>query len=230
MKKARSSVLSLITLFTILICGGSAVALSYGTSAESSPVILTVHVLPTSDGLSGSGLFAEKYPKIVEVKNAAAFADRIAAYGAAYRVWIAPKGWTGSAAIGADGSTLVSLYPASGSAKSGPRFRYLDEGGCAGCALHDAAPYFPSAMQAWKNFFGYETPEVLPRGTKLVRLSPTLVMYVLPGGDRLLGHGAAYFIPPNEDFFAQAEFFLPHADQKLLTFLVKTVVIEQGWK
>lgn len=230
-KTVPSTLLPLTILLTIVAIGRAAIAQSHRSpTSESEAVTLNVQILPTSDGINGTGLFAEKYPKVIDVKDAAAFADRIAAYGAAYRVWIAPKGWTGSAVVGGDGSTLVTLGPVGGSSKSGPRLRYVDSGGCAGCALSDAAPYFPSAMKKWKELFGYETPEVLPRGIKLIRISPTLAMYALPEANDLLGGGAVYFIPPDEDFFARAEFFLPDTDGKLLKFLVDTVVSQEKWK
>lgn len=231
-RTAKSSLPPLIALFTILVSGSAVATLSHRSpTRESDAVTLTVQILPTSDGINRTGLFAEKYPKVIEVKDAAAFADRIAAYGAAYHVWIAPKGWTGSAAIGADASTLVTLYPVSGSAKSGPRFRYENAGGCAGCALQEAAPYFQNAMQDWKRSFGdVGPPHALPRDTKLIPVSSTLVMYSLPDGNGLLGRGAAYFVPPSEYIFERAEFRLPDTDAKLLKFLVNTAVSQQKWK
>jgi uncharacterized protein DUF4850 len=205
---------------------------SRASSEKRSAVTLTVYALPTSDGASGkTGAFADRYPKTIEIKDSALFTGRIAAYGAAYRVWIAPKGWTGSADVGGDGSTVVKLHPVRGSSASGPRFYYQDTGGCAGCALSDAAPYFPSAMQKWEEMFGYETPEKLPRGIRLVRLSSTLVSYSLPKREGLLGRGAAYFIPPNEYFFAaRGDFVLPRTGEKLLDFLVRTLIRQQNWK
>ena len=85
-------------------------------------------------------------------------------------------------------------------------------------------------MQKWKEMFGYETREKLPRGIRLVRLSSTLVSYSLPEREGLLGRGAAYFIPPNEYFFARGDFVLPRTDEKLLDFLVCTLVRQQNWK
>lgn len=228
-KRAGSPFLSSIALF-IILAFSSVAGFLYGTPTNSATVTLAVHILPTADGGSGSGLFADRYPKIIEVKDVAAFADHIAAYGVAYHVWIAPKGCTGSAVVGADGSTVVKLYPVNGSAESGPRFRYDDTGGCAGCALDEAAPYFPRAMQAWKKSDGSLGPaDTLPRGLKLIPISSTLAMYTLPSRENLAGRGAAYFIPSNE-YFARGDFFLPRPDAKLLDFLVRTLVNKRNWK
>lgn len=225
MRSKTAPVLALIVLGSL-----SAALVTALSGKESQTVTLTVNVLPTSDEVNGTGLHADRYPKTVRVESTAGFADRIAAYGAAYRVWIAPKGWIGSSTVAFDGRTAVNLYPPDGSAKSGPRFLYEDSGGCAGCALTGAAPYFPKAMEDLKKSFGTDTVETLPHDTKLVSVSPSLVMYSLPGRDGLLGSGAAYFLPPNEYFFARAEFFLPDIDAKLLKVLVDAAVSQQKWK
>lgn len=218
-----------VALFPVLPSHSSAGSLSRGIPEEQrSTITLTVQVLPTSYGVDTPP--AETYPKTIQVSDGGPFSELIAAYGLANRVWIAPKGWIGSAAVAFDGRTVMNLYPPNGSAKSGPRFRYEDTGGCAGCALDGAAPYFPKAMEDLKKLFGTDTVETLPRDTKLVSVSSSLVMYSLPGRDGLLGSGAAYFLPPNEDFFAKAEFFVQDGDAKLLKFLLDTVVRQQRWK
>lgn len=225
MRSRIASALSLIALGSLLAPGNCTTAAS---GKESSTITLTVNVLPTSDDVNGPGLHIDRYPKAIRVENAAEFADHIAAYGAAYQIWIAPKGWIGSAAVAFDGRTTVNLYPPNGSAKSGPRFLYEDSGGCAGCALALAAPYFPSARQSLKELFA-QIPQALPHGTKLTRVSLTLVMYMLSGRERLLCRGAAYSIPSNE-FSAQFEFSLPRSDSRLLKFLMKTVIRQQKWE
>ncbi|MGH9728064.1 MAG: DUF4850 domain-containing protein [Candidatus Acidiferrales bacterium] len=198
-------------------------------AGSSSAIVLTVHVLPTSDGINGVGMYATKYPRSILVKNATAFSGRIEAYGAAYHVWIAPRGWSGSAAIGADGSTDVNLYPTKGSARAGPRLHYEDSGGCAGCALGAAAPYFPSAMRRFKELFDSGPTSTLPRGVKVISASPDLVTYSFPSGQNLITRGAAYF-DASEPFFEKTEFVLPRTDEKLLDFLLRTFISTQNLK
>jgi hypothetical protein len=195
----------------------------------SSTVTLTVHILPTDDSAGrGMGLYVNRYPKTVRVENATAFADRIAAYGAAFHVWIAPKGWTGSANSGGDASRFVSLYPVNGSAKSGPRFQYEDTGGCAGCAIDEAAAFFPSAAQ------GYDEPgppSAAPPGLKVTSRSPSLVTYTLPNLDGLMVRGVAYFNGSDSGpFFEKADFVLPDKDAKLMSFLVHTFIRREKLK
>ena len=74
---------------------------------------------------------------------------QLAAYGAAGYVWLAPLLWTGSGAVGADGSEFIQLFPAGGSREAGPRIESGAETGCFGCKVPDAAPYFREAMRAY---------------------------------------------------------------------------------
>lgn len=205
---------------------------SQGTARRASPPItLTVRVLPTSDGLAGRGMYSDRYPKGVSIPSAAAFADQIAAYGAAYRVWIVPRGWTGSAAVGADGSTAVDLHPPHGSAKSGPRFHYEDTGGCAGCAVYGAAPYFPCALKEYKEFPLPGPVSAVPHGLKVAPLSPSLVTYTGSEGGGLLVRGVIHFAcGTDQPFFQQGEFVLPRLDAKLLHFLLHTFVSREKLK
>jgi Domain of unknown function (DUF4850) len=190
-----------------------------------SVVVLTVHVLVTSDGgeRGGTGLFADRYPKTITVENVTPFSNRIAAYGAAYRVWIAPKGWAGSAAVGADGSTDVDLHSARDSARSRQRFHYENSGGCAGCAVISAAPYFPSAKRQWKELFSNITLSPIPPGAQITHVSQSVVTYSYPSGHDLLARGVIHFDSANQ-FFEQAEFVLPRADSKLLNFLLQRFI------
>ncbi len=195
---------------------------SQSSARTSSVVVLKVRVLVTSDGgefAGGTGLYTERYPKTISVEYATAFSNRISAYGAAYRVWVAPKGWTGSASVGADGSTDVDLHSVKGSAIPGQQFHYENSGGCAGCAVDAAAQYFPSAMRQWKELFNYDTLSPLPPHLKIIRVSQNIVTYSYPSGHGLLARGVARY-DSSEPFLEKAEFVLPRTDAKLQNFLL----------
>ena len=115
---------------------------------------LSVHVIPTSyaSGVGSQG----KYPQTISLKIPATLKDSVSAYGAAGRIWLAPRGWDGMAAQGADGSTGVKLRPALVHSRVGPYVIYSDDGGCAGCAITDAARYFPDA-KAKSREFGFDS-------------------------------------------------------------------------
>jgi hypothetical protein len=190
---------------------------------------LTVHVLPTSDGLHGKGMYANRYPKNVRVRNVGAFAHQIAAFGAAYHVWIGPRGWTGSAGYGEYATRLVDLYPVGGSPLSGPHIEFLEIPFGLGSMLYRAAPYFPKARLEYNKT--YHTPLLpAPPGLRIFPLSPTLERYSLPSVGSLLVRGIVYFGYRPNPFFAEAEFVLPHADEKLLHFLMHTFIRREKLK
>lgn len=195
------------------------------SATASPPLTLKVQVLVTLDGSEpgGTGLHTDRYPKTVSLEHAAPFSNRISAYGAAYRVWIAPKGWTGSATIGADGSTDVDLHSLAGSAAAGQRFHYENSGGCAGCAVVSAAPYFSSAIRQWKEFFSYQTLSPLPHHLLITRLSPEFLTYSYPAGHDLVARGAIHF-DSSDQFSEKAEFVLPRSDAKLSDFLLQRLI------
>lgn len=200
-------------------------------------ITLAVRVLPTLDGISGKGMYSNKYPKSVKVRDAGAFANQIEAFGGAYHVWVGPRGWTGSSAAGADGNTVVELYPVGGSDRSGPRIEFYVVPACVGCMLLEAAPYFPNARQEYKQEFGkprYGLPALpplppAPPGLRVRPLSPTLVTYSLPDAHGLMVRGVACFDGPYE-FLAEARFVLPHSDAKLLRFLMQTFIRREKLK
>lgn len=211
-----------IFVAAVLICASA--PLVSGQLPALASVVLNVRILPTSSGAdpTGDGRYAEKYPKTIRVEVPTSISGRISAYGVAYRVWIAPKGWTGTATIGGDGSTDADLHPVNGSSR-GPRFHYENSGGCAGCALHAAAPYFPDAMQSWKELFGFDTPAPLPSDLRIVRVSQKLMTYSSSSGADLLMQGVVYF-DGSEPLFEKDEFVLPRADAPLLNFLVQRLI------
>jgi hypothetical protein len=211
------------------LAGTRAIALQVadgqGSAGAASGTVLNVHVLVTLDGgdFGGMDLYTGRYPETIRVQQAAAFLNRISAYGAAYRVWIAPKGWTGFATIGADDSTDVDLYPAKASAALGQRFHYQNSGGCIGCAVGSAARYFPSAMRQWKALSTREPLKPLPPGLKIIRVSQNLVTYSYPRGHGLVARGAVHFDSSNQ-YSEQAEFVLPATDANLCKFLLHGVI------
>jgi hypothetical protein len=163
------------------------------------------------------------------VEGARALLDRIAAYGVAYHLWIAPKGWTGSAAVGADGSTVVTLYPVGGRNRATVS-RSKRRGLCGLCASRGGRLFSKREVELKKVFDTAETVQTLPHGTQLIPVSSSLKMYLQPDKDDLLGRGAVYYQPPNEYVFAKAEFVLPRTDAELSKFLVRTLVAQQEWR
>jgi hypothetical protein len=201
-------------------------------------VNLPVTILPTSDGYSGEGMYADKYPSTFSVENATGFADQIAAYGAAYHVWIAPQGWTGLSGSGVDGNISVDLYPPGlgayggdvGVPNGGPHITYYEVPGCVGCMLDGAAQYFANAMQQYNSMYNSDgsNPITIPQGLKITPISSTLVTYTFPDENGLSIHGVAYYNPGVQNmqgaFYAEARFILPKAQADLSDFLSKIFI------
>ena len=176
---------------------------------------LRVHVIPTSYG-AGAGDH-RKYPKTISLQVPASLIDSVSAYGAADRIWLAPKGWTGRAAQGADGSTAVEFRPHFGRLRGGPYVIYRDDGGCAGCAVVDAARYFPEVRDEARDLYGHH--EKTPVGLRTHRVSSRLVTFNLPGTTGTVSHGVAFYSGDSAYYFAQMTMVLPRPKFALGRFL-----------
>ena len=187
-------------------------------------IALPVHTLSTDSAPDRKvGMFANRYPRTIAVRVPREFANRIEAYGTGFRVWIGPRGWTGSSGVGVDGSTTVSLFPATGHKILGARLTYHDAGACAGCAVDGAAPYFPAAMREGTELFS-AGPIPVPQGLKLVRLSATLVTYQLPREDGLIVRGVVFYQAGSDPVLKDAKFVMPAGDAGLLSFLLRAFI------
>jgi len=71
------------------------ISISQMQTVYSSLIKLKVKLLPTTHGIKVKGLFKSRYPKTVNVKKVGIYAHKIAVYGAANKVWIAPKSGIG---------------------------------------------------------------------------------------------------------------------------------------
>lgn len=181
---------------------------------------LRVRVIPTSYGNEPLGRI--KYPRTASLKIPAPLKDSLAAYGAARQTLLGPKGWTGTAAQGADNGTTIKLYPRSGYSQDGPYFIYRDDGGCAGCATLDAAPYFPAAKSGVRDLGGYK--EKIPAGIEIHRLSQHLVTFDLPGTPGMTVRGVVFYSGNPGYVYAHVQLALPLSEATLMRFLIRHYV------
>jgi len=189
---------------------------------------LPVVSLPTSDGASESdSLITDyEYPANVAVPGADSFRDQLAAYGAAYEVWVAPKGWTGLGDKGADGNTVAHLHPANGNDSVGPHITYYAIPACQGCILWSAAQYFANARKDYDEEFNNDHSSDInpPAGITMTQLSPRLVVWSLPDTNGLLRKGVAYYSDEGDPFYTEASFYLPTNQDKVAEFLVRNFI------
>lgn len=178
---------------------------------------LQVRVVPTSYGAGGSD---HKYPQAISLKIPKSLKDAISAYGAADRVWLAPKSWGGTAAQGADGSTDVEIRPHLDRSQAGSYVVYKDAGGCAGCAILDAARYFPDAKGQAQTLFP-EMAKKTPAGLKIQRISPHLVTFSFVDTAGATVRGVAFYSGNSDYHFAQMTVVLPRSDDVITRFLLR---------
>jgi len=204
---------------------------NYKSTLDSSIARLSVNILSTTDGLQGKGMYANRYPKNVDAKGGGKFFKQIAAYGAAYHIWIGPKEWTGEGASGVDGTLSVNLFPPNGSDSVGPHINYYEVPACVGCMLSAAALYFPDAMQNWNSQFNDDGSDSIriPNGLKITTISSRLLTYTLPDRNGLAVRGVAYYDSTMESNlpFAQAEFTYSRQDSTLIEFLLQSFIFRE---
>jgi len=219
--------------------GPSATAASPGLATRSSPsatptssvsagpnlvtVTLPVTVVPTSYGV-GSG---SPPPATVTLTLPAADQGRLGAYFVGVVV-LAPAGWAGSAAVGADGSIRAALYPPGGSASAGPRELVQEDSACQACGADDGAAYFPAVHKNWTAYGWPFSPPPLLAFQRTDYLSPDTLAYSLPNTPSGLAvNGVAYsgVLADNPGLtFADLRVYLPPSETALATVILNDFV------
>lgn len=192
-------------------------------AATNETVTLPVSIISPTFGASAVRF---SYPPTVTVTAPVSWASQIQAVGAVGFVVITPKGWTGQASEGADGSRSVALYPPTGSAKHGFRITIQTASACVGCAWYGAAPYFSWVRQHFSSAgWGTYTGPVIPG----YAASSDLSYYQAPNtstGLHVNGIAYAPFIlnPQATVLFRQAETVLPRGEHGLATLVLNQLL------
>jgi hypothetical protein len=177
---AGGVVLAVMVSVILLACApyaqaapGSHAAGRAAARAGDETVTLQVDVLPTQ----APDWVVFDYPATVGVHIPAKWAEKVAAYGAANMVLIAPLGWhERSATIGSDSSASVVLCSSAASPIQGSLTYYSDVAVMDG-AQH-AGQYFPWVRKHWSSLgYGY-LPKPKPRaGLRAVTIGKRLCAY-----------------------------------------------------
>lgn len=192
---------------------------------------LPVIVLPTYDGKAeDTVLEPSEYPHTLSV-NAGSFYNDIAAYGAAYQEWVAPKNWTGTGESAPDATVYVRIHPIGDTTATAPNIFFNEIPACQGCIYAEAAPYFPDAMKTYNDYFNdtHSNSIKIPEGITINRLSPNVVVYSLPDQHGLKVKGVAYYHAADENgqydaYYLGARFMLPESQSKLVDFLIEKFI------
>lgn len=193
--------------------------------ANTKSVKLPVKVLPTEDGAKEEAeVKAFKYPPEMSLYGLDNI-DEVAAYGAAYQLWLGPKGWMGNGLSAANGGVRVDLYPAGGEKLTGPHIDYYQEPACQGCILSNAAKYFPKAFAAYSEMFDGNPPAIDDTaGLVINRVSESLVTFTRPAKNGLITRGVAYYSDTADKYFTEATFVMSADKAGLIDLLQKQFI------
>jgi len=204
-----------------------ALVITHERSHQQVAVVLSVNVLPTSEGISGAT--PPTYPRSVTVHVPQTLAHDLAAYGVANTVIVAPKGWREvSAVIGADGNEGAALKAGSDASIPG-HLQFLSEAsGQGGHVSADAAEYFSWVRSKWVSWqYATASPSPAPG---LVEVSATRhqVRYLLGGNGDLQTSGVAeVFLSSGEISFANLQVTLPKKDSGMANVMLRFFAAEQ---
>lgn len=197
---------------------------------NASQIKLPVIALKTNFGTSGSA--APEYPSELTVKVPTDFKNMVSAYGASYEVVVAPKGWTGSGNVGADGNRSVELKPASGAWSDGSKVTLFIASTGTGSALFGAAPYFSWVRDNWKSIATGTAPTEAQMTT--TPISSKLLKYTLKNPPQgMVVTGIAYsdaqeHVADRFWSFVQMEITFPQNKSDFADALLNTFIDQHG--
>ncbi|OGM02614.1 hypothetical protein A2115_01210 [Candidatus Woesebacteria bacterium GWA1_41_8] len=225
--------IALIKLISLLGGEGGASKMSTivakKTLQNATTVNLPVTILKTDFGTEASNF---EYPKTLTVSVPGNYKDQLAAYGAAYEILVAPKGWTGSGSIGADGNTLVELNSWGGAWGTDSKMKLIIASTGTANALLGAAPYFQWVRENWNELS--ETP--IPKKAEMTTAFVTsrLMKYKLlnpPEGLEVAGvvySDAKDHVEDEFWSFIQMEITYPKTEQDFADQLLNTFIDQHG--
>jgi pimeloyl-ACP methyl ester carboxylesterase len=167
-------------------------SLAAGQVTASLPVVSC----PTSLGIDQP---AVPLPPSRTVTVPQALAADLSVYGDTQGIMelLGPKGWNCSAFYGVDGSGGVTIYPpAEGASSPQAEITASQTSACAGCALFQACPLFPSAAEALRSDLGQACP-ARPAGETVTPIAAGIVSFEDPPGVKGDGHPSGGQYPAN---------------------------------
>ena len=164
---------------------GPIASLAAPTPETSRTAHIPVATCPTTFGLPDETM--GPVPSTMTATVSAAVAAQVAFYSNGTRTLLGPKGWHCEAAIGADGSSSMTITPPGQATPAGsppPDHQAVTAytgGGCVGCIATMACGLFP---EAWKLFDtpGSSCPTTSPAGEVITRPIPRSVIFEDPPG------------------------------------------------
>jgi hypothetical protein len=196
---------------------------------------LPVVSCPTS---SGADLPAVSLPQSRPVAVPQALAGDLSLYADDQGVMelLGPKGWSCTAAIGADGSGGVTVYPAGAGPSSAVAIAGSETSACVGCTLAQACPLFPSAATVLRSDLGQACP-ARPAAETVTSIAAGIMSFEDPPGVKGDGHpsggpypanGVMTYHPSAQDGSWQETCTLPASEKDICTAALDTFVSSYG--
>lgn len=150
---------------------------------------------------------------------------------------LGPKGWNCAAAIGADGSGGVTVYPAGAGPSSPVAITGSETSACVGCTLAQACQLFPSAATALRSAIGQACPARRPATETVATIAAGIVTFEdppgvkgdgQPSGGEYPANGVMTYHPTAQDGSWQETCTLPASEKNVCTAVLNTFVAWYG--
>lgn len=150
---------------------------------------------------------------------------------------LGPKGWSCTAAIGADGSGGVTVYPAGAGPSSPVAITGSETSACVGCTLAQACPLFPAAATALRSTIGEACPARPPAAETVGAIARGIVAFEdppgvkgdgRPSGGQYPANGVMTYHPSAQDGSWQETCTLPASEKDVCTAVLNTFVSWYG--
>jgi Caspase domain/Domain of unknown function (DUF4850) len=150
---------------------------------------------------------------------------------------VGPKGWSCTAAYGADGSGGVGVYPHGEGPSSAVAIVGSESSACVGCTLLEACPLFPSAATALHSDLGQPCPTRPPAAETRVAIAAGIVAFEdpprvkgdgRPSGGQYPANGVMTYHPSAPDGSWQVTCTLPSSEKDFCTEVLNTFVSWYG--
>lgn len=207
-------------------------------SRAAGPVTASLPVVscPTSDG---AGLAPVSLPQSRAVAVPQALAAGLSLYADTQGVMelLGPKGWNCTAAIGADGSGGVTVYPRGAGPASPVAITGSETSACVGCTLGQACVLFTSAAAALRSELGEPCPVRPPAAETTASIAPGIEGFEdppgvkgdgQPSGGQYRADGVMTYHPSAPDGSWQETCTLPASELDVCTAVLNTFVSWYG--
>ena len=207
-------------------------------STRAGPVTVSLPVVncPTSLGVDRP---AVPLPQSRPVAVPRALAAELSVYADNQGIMelLGPKGWSCTAAYGADGSGGVSVHPQGEGPSSAVAIGGSETSACVGCTLDQACRLFLGAARALRSTYGQPCPARPPAAETVVPIAAGIMAFEdppgvkgdgQPSGGKYAAHGVMTYHPSAPDGSWQETCTLPSSEKDVCTEALNSFVSWYG--